>query len=412
MRTHDVVIVGAGIIGLSIAWQLARRSSLAVAVLDKGSGVGEGSTGASSAVCRYRYTLDEVVDLARNGIGAYRQWREFTALDAPRAQFQNDGVLWMPGGDLDWSDREHARLAGLGVATEVLDASQLSEAFPSLSACTQAPDLETGAPHDCDVGGRSLFEPEGGYMDPVSAAQDLVEACRGAGVDVRFGARVDAIDVAGGRVRSVTTADGRSFFAGLVVNAAGPWCRTLHEAAGLNIDWDLAPVRIQVLHRDRPDALHGHIPVTVDMQAGIYFRTQNRGQQLLVSSVREEDERETVADPDRFRAHTDEDFELRILHALHHRLPALPYRGKVRGYCGLYTVNLDDVHPVLGPTSVEGLWLANGFSGHGFKLAPAIGSMIAQAITGTSLDSDTNVPLSFLGVDRTPIAMAGKSVLA
>ncbi len=131
-----------------------------------------------------------------------------------------------------------------------------------------------------------------------------------------------------------------------------------------------------------------------------------------MSSVREEDEREAVADPDRFRRETDEEFELRVLHALHHRLPDLPYRGRIMGYCGLYTVNLEDVHPVLGPTPVDGLWLANGFSGHGFKLAPAVGSMVAQAITGTTLDFDTRVPLSFLGVDRAKIAIGAKSVLA
>ena len=117
------------------------------------------------------------------------------------------------------------------------------------------------------------------------------------------------------------------------------------------------------------------------MAGGIYFRTQNNGQQLVVGSVREEDETEVVADPDDFQTETDDDFEVRILHALHHRLPALAYRGQVRGYCGLYTTNREDVHPVLGPTELDGFWVANGFSGHGFKLAPAIGSMLAQALT-------------------------------
>jgi glycine/D-amino acid oxidase-like deaminating enzyme len=145
---------------------------------------------------------------------------------------------------------------------------------------------------------------------------------------------------------------------------------------------------------------------------GIYFRTENNGQQLVIGSVREEDEREAVDDPDDFRTEIDEDFELVNLHALHHRLPGLPYRGRVRGYCGLYTTNREDVHPVLGPTDVDGFWLANGFSGHGFKLAPAIGSMLAQAITGEKRDFDTDIPLSFLAVDREPIGLSSKNVLA
>jgi glycine/D-amino acid oxidase-like deaminating enzyme len=128
--------------------------------------------------------------------------------------------------------------------------------------------------------------------------------------------------------------------------------------------------------------------------------------------VREEDEREAVEDPDDFRTETDSEFEVLNLHVLHHRLPGLPSTGRVRGYCGLYTTNLEDVHPVLGPTEVDGFWLANGFSGHGFKLAPAIGSMLAQALTGERGDFDTDVPLSFLAVDREPIGVSSKNVLA
>ena len=167
-----------------------------------------------------------------------------------------------------------------------------------------------------------------------------------------------------------------------------------------------------MLYRDRPPELRGDIPVTVDMEGGIYFRTQNRGQQLIVGSVLEQDERETVADPDQFDRDADEDFRLVKLHILHHRLPDLPQRGKVLGSCGLYTVNRNDVHPLVGPTEIDGFWVANGFSGHGFKLAPAIGAMVANAITGSRLVTDTSIPMSFFSIDREPIQIESKSVLA
>ena len=128
--------------------------------------------------------------------------------------------------------------------------------------------------------------------------------------------------------------------------------------------------------------------------------------------MREDDEREAVDDPDDFRTETDDDFEAVNLHVLHHRLPGLPSSGRIRGYCGLYTTNREDVHPVLGPTEINGFWVANGFSDHGFKLAPAVGSMLAQAITGERREFDTDVPLSFLAVDRKPIGLASKNVLA
>lgn len=412
MKNYDVSIIGAGIIGLSIAWQLARRSKLKIAVLEKGAGPGEGSTGASSAVCRVRYSLDEMITLARDGIHAYRNWQAFTALPQPRAAFKQDGVLWMPGADRGWAEREHRRLQQLGIPTAVLDDADMQLRFPALSTCTLAPDLETGEAHACEVGGLNLLELEGGYIDPMSAAQDLVDACRSLGVDVHFRARVVGINTSGGRVAGVTLENGTALHTALLVNASGPWCQQLFAAVGLDVAWDLTPVRIQVLYRDRPAALQGAIPVTVDMAGGIYFRTQNRGQQLVVGSILEEDEREVVADPDHYNVAHDADFELLKLHVLHHRFPALPWRGKVRGYCGLYTVNRDDVHPILGPTAIEGFWVANGFSGHGFKLAPAIGSLLAQAITGEKRDFDSAVPLEFFGIDRRPIAIASKSVLA
>jgi glycine/D-amino acid oxidase-like deaminating enzyme len=412
MKHFDIVIAGAGIIGLSIAWQLARRSKLRIAVVEKGAAVGEGSTGASSAICRARYSVDETLVLARDGINAYRHWRAFTQLTNAAADFRKDGVLWMPGSDREWADAEHKRLQDFGVAAEVLDDDGVAEWFPALSTCTLAPDLETGEAHDCVGGSRNLFEVEGGYVDPVAAARDLVHACRNAGVEVLFRRRVTGIGVTGARVTSVSLHDGSDLATPLVINAAGPWCNDLLHMVGVELPWSLVPTRIQVMYRDRPEALQGHIPVTADLAGGIYFRTQNNGQQLVIGSVREEDEREVVADPDDFRTETDDEFEVLNLHVLHHRLPALTASGRIRGYCGLYTTNLEDVHPVLGPTGMEGFWVANGFSGHGFKLAPAIGSMLARALTGEKRDFDTEIPLSFLAADRDPIGVASKNVLA
>ena len=412
MKKYDVVIAGAGIVGLSIAWQLARRSTLRIAVLEKGAGVGEGSTGASSAVCRCRYSLDELVYLARDGINAYRHWAEFTGLDSPRASLNEDGVLWLPGRDRAWAEREHERLERMGIATAVLDDAELNERYPAINPCVHAPDLTTGEAHDCAGGGRHFLETDGGWVDPVSAAQDLVDACRRRGVEVRFRARLAGIDVNAAKVAGVTLDDGTALATPLLVNAAGPWCREFYAEAGVDLDWDLVPTRIQVLHRERPPEIEGALPVTVDMEGGVYFRTQNRGQQLIIGSVLEEDEREVVDDPDRVPETVDNDFQMLKMHTLHHRLPALPYRGRIMGYCGMYTVNRDDVHPILGPTEIDGFWVANGFSGHGFKLGPAIGAMVARAITGERDDFDTEVPIDFLRIDRDPISLDARSVLA
>jgi len=408
----DVVIIGAGIIGLSTAWQLARRSQLKVVVLEKGAAVGEGSTGASSAVCRHRYTLENMVYLARDGILAYRHWQDFTQLAEPRAEFQNDGVLWMPGSDLEWAEFEHARMSAMGIRTALLDDTELQARYPALSTCIHTPDMETGSEHPCSGGGKHLLELDGGYLDPVAAAEDLLEACRNKGVEVRFGVKTDRVLQVSGRVDGVELADGKQLQAPVVISAAGPWCNDFLAESGVLKNWGLAPTRIQVLYLDRPPELEGDIPVSLDMQSGLYFRLQNRGQQLVVGSASEADEQEVIDSPDSFDLLPDEEFKQARLHALHHRLPALPYRGRVLGYCGLYTVNKQDMHPIVGETAVAGFYVANGFSGHGFKLAPAMGSLLAQEICGATVDFDTGVDGGFLAPDRDPIPLSDKSVLA
>ncbi len=408
----DIVIVGAGIIGLCTALQLARRTHAKILVLDKGAGPGEGSTGASSAVCRFKYTRPDTVNLARDGIAAYQNWSEFVGLKAPLAQFHRHGVLWFADGRPDWPAQEAERLAAHGIRAAVLDDQQLRERFPALNPCTIPPDLENGDAHACGAGGLHLLELDGGYMDPVDALQDLLTALRALGVDVRFRAGVAGIRTHGGAVLGVSLANGERVGCEHVVNAAGPWCNEIFAHVGLDCPWPLKPTRIQVVHVDRPTDVVGDIPVAVDPLSGIYFRSQSRGQEVIVGSILEEDEREVIERPDEYARFVEDDFAQTKLHALQHRIPAFSIRGKVRGYSGLYTINASDVHPVVGKTAVRGFYVANGCSGHGFKLAPAIGSLIAQEIAGKAGAFDTDVAPSFLSFDRAPMAIASKSVLA
>ena len=122
-RTVDVLIAGGGILGMSTAFQIARRVNCSIMVADKGVGPGEGSTGASSAVCRFRYTHAEMVQLARDGIDAYRHWPEFLGREDVRAEFHPHGVLWFGDGSTDWARSEAERLGHEGIRMAVLDAS-------------------------------------------------------------------------------------------------------------------------------------------------------------------------------------------------------------------------------------------------------------------------------------------------
>ncbi len=408
--TAEVVVIGAGIIGSSMAYQLARRGVTVIA-LDKGAGPAEGSTGASSSICRCRYTHPEVVRLAFHGQEALGNWSEFTGLKQTRSDLHRVGVIWMMGETAEKVEGDTARLLSQGVDAEALGPEDVTRLFPAVSNCAESFDLTGDDEHVCRPGEAFLYEPRGGYADPVGANEDLIEATRARGGEVRFRSQVVGFLKEGERVTGVTLADGSSISAGLVVNAAGPWCNTLNSMAGADIQWTLTPTRIQTVYRPWPAELGPH-PVGMDAVRGVYFRPESAGQQIMVGSVIAEDEEEIIEDPDNFKRVPDADYTQMKLAAFHHRIPSLEPRGQVTGIAGLYTINREDVHPIVGPTGIDGFWVANGFSGHGFKLAPAIGSMIAQAVSGERTGFDTDVPMSFFAVDREPIDVDVKSVLA
>ena len=411
-ETADIVIAGAGVIGLSIALQLARRTRARVLVLDRAATLGEGSTGASSAVCRHKYSRGEMVVLARDGIDAYRNWQAFVELADPLARFHNVGVLWLGEDSAGWQDSDQQRLSLLGVRTEVIDDEGVRSRFPAINPCTSAPDPSSDVEPRCGGTGLHLLEVDGGYIDPVDVLNDLLRGARNRGVEVRFRTEVDGLEMQGGRVAGVRLADGTSIACPTVISACGPWCTRLFARIGLEHPWQLEPVRIQVVHVDRPPEVTGPLPVVCDVAGGIYFRPQSGGQQIVLGSVREEDERDVVPDPDAYANWADDDFVRAKIYFLEHRVRGLGGIARPHGYTGLYTTNRTDFHPIVGPTPIEGFIVANGFSGHGFKLAPAIGSLVARMLVGRLESFDTTVDAGFLAFDRQPIRLASLGVLA
>ena len=397
--------------GMSIAYQIARRSDLRVAVYEKGIGLGEGSTGGSSSITRQRYTKIESVRVARDGNRIWRNWAEYVGSDAPNGRFHDIGVLWMMDTDPAAVAADQKRLAAEGIDVVDVGASDLQELFPALSTCMVPFDLTGEIEHECAPGDRVLLERDTGFFDATGALLDVAIAAAKRGVDVRLNSKVADVIVVAGRATGVVLADGTRIDAGLVINAAGPWCNQINAMAGLEIPWDLVPTRIQVLYRTLPPEVPRPIPVTADSAGGIYFRPEAGDGQIIVGSVLEEDEMEE-ADPDSYSQTAERSFIDSKIHALHHRIPSLPYKGIPGGMASLYTVNRQDVLPVVGPTSIEGFAVVNGFSGHGFKESQIIGSMMAQWITGERADFDTDVPMEFFSIDRDPIELAEHNVLA
>lgn len=402
----DLVVVGSGIIGSAIAYQVSRRSSWRVVVVDKAAGPAAGSSGDSLAISRCRYTEPAVVRLARHGQEVYRNWAAFTGLDQPRSRYTELGGLWLFDRTRADLEIDHQRLVDNGVAATVLSTAELQRRWPSINPCVEVIDVIGGGDHRCRPGDGFLFEHDAGFMDPAGANQDLVDAARREGAEFRFGARVVGLAHDGDAVAGVELDGGDQIRASVVLNAAGPWCSRLNEPEGAASRWTLTPTRIQMAFRAWPPD-GPRLPIVFDVGTGATYRLEASGEVMVVVAPEIPEFATAVEDPDSFRRTPDPDAVLAAMACFEHRVTGIDHHARLTGTSGLYTINEQDTHPVVGPSEIDGFWVANGFSGHGFKLAPIIGSLVAQALVGETASFDTDVATDVFAVDRELLRTSG-----
>lgn len=405
-KTFDAIVIGGGIIGVSSAYQLARRGLQRVAILEKGPHVAAGSTGQSTAVVRQRYANIEVVQLAFASLQMFQNWCERLEIKENQSGFSPVGVVWIPGGTpADHSDslRQFEKAGATAVVCSIND---LRHRYPSLNFCAQKLDL-TGEDHDCEDPSEVFWEPDGGFADPQGTTEDLLRAGITKGVQLFVRHEVTRIETAaGGGFASVHCANGEIFSCRLLLNACGPWCDRINTMVGVVLPMELKPTRVQMAVRDCPAEIVGDLPVFVSEADQIYGRPEGHGQQLLVGSIAPEDEREFIRDPDNYDTQASVSFRENAMHKLHHRF-AMKSRGSVGGYAALYTVNTNDWHPIVDAIGPEGYFVANGFSGHGFKLGPSMGALIARMMSGIALPDDPPVDVGYFASNRQPIVSSG-----
>jgi len=424
-QSADVAICGGGIMGLNIAYHLKSRDpGMRVVVLEKAPALGHGSSGWSTGFMRAFYSVDDTMRLALDGIRAYKNWGEYTGIKNPRAYFTETGALWMLGKTKCDNEAMQKRLTQFGVKSDVLDAEGLRAKFPTMNTDPYPEyNFDTGEIVEKDWGENSaLFEHGCGHLDSSSCLEDMLEACQREGVEVHFNTGVDSVLAEGGKATGVKLMDGRTISAGAVVNCMGPWFQNLNKTVGVTTTTTMLATRIQVGHVNIETEDLLSLPFTADHYgaSGVYFMPRRANKQLVFGSIDHRFESEVVENPDDFPTHLDKDVEQDYLSCLLHRLPTLPTSGKVIGFSHMYTVNQEDVHPVIGESSqVKGFFLCNGFSGHGFKLSPAVGSMVAQQITGVKAGAatriaqwETSVPLGFLAADRQALNLKVKTHFA
>jgi len=361
--------------GLCTALSLAEQGARQVVLLEKRS-IGAGSSGKSGAILRQHYSHETTVRMSRESLGFYAGFQERFGLDIG---FQRTPMIFICHvRDRGTLDANVTLQKSLGVQTGIVDAAQLRELDPRAAFEDEAV---------------AAFEPEAGFVDPTRTLAALATLCGQRGVEICQGARVTDVVVDDNRVRGVRVDDERTIESPVVINAGGPWAGLLCRRLGL--DLPLKVIRPEQAYLV-PPASHGSEQyIYGDLLTGIYWKPEPAGW-TRVGKLSYDGDQE-VADPDSYDEGVSNSFIEDCRARLARRVPA--YADAVSwGGCGaLYTVT-PDAHALIGEVpGIDGFYLVSGFSGHGFKMGPAVGQGVAALVTGA--DPGTLDP-GFFAVDR------------
>jgi sarcosine oxidase subunit beta len=228
------------------------------------------------------------------------------------------------------------------------------------------------------------FEPMGGYGDGYQTAAAFAGAARRSGARVNQGCGVKEVTTSAGKVTGVLTADGERVSTGCVVVAAGPWTSDL--VRDLGVDLPMRTQREQLMIVDPGEPL-GEVPVLSDLVSLQYLRPERTTDLLVGNSDHHNPE---WVDPDKYDNALDDDYAVTAVEKFSHRFPGLSGASLASSYAGCYDVT-PDYNPVIGPAPVEGLYLCAGFSGHGYKISPAVGALMADILCdGASQDPEVD----------------------
>jgi len=359
-RTADVVIVGGGVTGASIAYHLAQRGARKILVLER-KFLGAGGTGRSVGIVRQLYPTPETTQMVLRSLKIFQSFGEAVG---GHAGYTACGVLIGVSPSMRPQLEKTLTLQqALGVRAQVLEPSDVASVDGRIDT--------TGL-------GAILYEPESGYGDPVGVTSGYADAARRRNVVIEQGTEVTVIATRGTRVTGVMTAAGERIEAPVVVNAAGLWSPAIAALAGVTLPIVIGRHPVFIVERDA-DFGAPHI-VYLDLAGGSYVRPESGG--LTLTGSLTDDETQHPMDPELLGAEVGLDEAEGVLERASRALPRLADARYRQGYAGAFDITPDWM-PILDESPVRGFWIAAGMSGHGFKLAPAVGEMMASLITGT-----------------------------
>lgn len=350
--TADVIIIGAGIHGASLAFHLAERGVKAV-VLEKAT-VASGATGRSSGMVRMHYDVEADARLAWRSHAYFADWEHRVGGESG---FTSVGFLQMvPPEEADALRHNVAMQQRIGIETGLVDADEVRRLLPGI----QIEDDQVAA-----------FEPLSGYADPTQSTGSMMAGAVARGARLVQGCSVSGVRVVGGRVVGVSTSRG-DFDAPVVVDSAGAWAGRVAATVGLTLPLDVW--RHDVAYVQRPPDIPRHIAF-IDFLNAFYSRPE--GEHLTLVAL--EDGNPLTGDPDAPVDAAARGFIDKAAERVVQRLPQFARAGLHSAHSGQDGITPDQ-HPIIGPAGPDGFWLNCGHSGTGFKTAPAIGASLAQLI--------------------------------
>ncbi|MEO8207561.1 MAG: FAD-dependent oxidoreductase [Chloroflexota bacterium] len=375
-KTADVVVVGGGVMGASIAYHLAAAGAGRVVLLEREHGLGLGSTGRCAGGFRHQFSSEINVRLS---LASSRMIRNFTAEHGLPLDLHVDGYLFLVRDAARWGGYQQAAAMqrSLGARIEELDQRAVAELIPGLVV-------------DGLVG--ATFGPDDGLADPSGLTNGYATLARRAGAEIRLGTEATGIRTTrdGSAVMGVETAgfegSGGVIDAPVVVVAAGVWAPRLVATCGL--DLPIVPHRRHVVVTGDFPGRPERRTLVIDTSSMFYFHREGTGVLMGASPTREDVTLDTNVDE---RWIADELLPLAVS-----ALPGIADASLTAKWAGLYEMT-PDRHAILGPVDgLAGCYLATGFSGHGFQHAPIVGKVTAELITGLP----TTVDVSELCLER------------
>jgi len=348
-HTAEIVVIGGGVMGASIAYHLALRGQKDVVLLEQEPFFGQGATGRCAGGVRYQFASEVNVRLSLQSLPMLER---FEAETGQAIDYRPCGYLFIltRPEDVRVFQRNVSLQHSLGVDTEWLEGDQVRRRLPMM--CLE--DVIAGT-----------YNAQDGLVDPNSVVMGYIRASQRLGVKALTGVEVSGIKVESGKVTGLETSQG-AISTGVVFNAAGPWAGLVGSMAGVDIP--ITPVRRQMFTTSPIPEIPPDFPFILDFAQSLYFHREGMGLLIGMSNPNEKPG---------FNQNVDPDWEFVNLEAATARLPVLEKAGLASHWAGLYEVT-PDAHPIYGKTPVEGFYACAGFSGHGFMHGPISGKIMSE----------------------------------